>query len=185
MTDYNELEALRRRCDELEARHEVLKSVAAQAVARHEEAITVLAERTDRPAPDVALTRRVEQLEGDLQAELARRVQAAKPATTDRQHETLRGWVEAFFVNCYARSAHGDTKWCGRWDLHFEAVERLTALWYAWEDCWPGDKRERAVWFAQYADSIARDLMSPDGTFKGCTRDRHQQPIPLPSVRDS
>lgn len=176
-------EALRRRCDELEAKLLVLAKETSDRIAKHEQDLTMLTAAVDEPD---AMTRhhdkRIEAIEGDIKAEKERRVnEAAGLPPNGRQYRTLHSWVESFFVRVYARSPHGDTKWCAHWARHREAVERLTALWWAWEDCWPGNKRERAVWFKDYADSIVRDLMSPDGTFKGCTKDRHQKPTPLPS----
>lgn len=78
-------------------------------------------------------------------------------------------------------------RWCARWWDHPAALDRLTALWLAYEalhapepDGRPGTGPAR--WWREHADPALTVLTDPrNGPFAGCGPARHQLPPALPS----
>lgn len=73
------------------------------------------------------------------------------------------------------------SSWCAQWRAHPEAEAGVDALWRAWEVCQLDYGTGLAGWLANLAYPIMERLLDGEGTFKGCTRDKHE-PLgdPLP-----
>ena len=69
---------------------------------------------------------------------------------------------------------------------HPEAVVRLEAMWRAWEKMRREDPLAGiAKWFVEIGDPMMRELLDPDGPFKGCNETRHREKsedMSLPTV---
>ncbi len=98
------------------------------------------------------------------------------------QFETLDAFVEQFIAPTFERALNTTATWCPQWWRHDGAAVRLTALWLAWEHQHAtGEADGPAKWFAYYAGPIMREVMDPEGTFKGCSVEHgHKERRPHP-----
>lgn len=93
------------------------------------------------------------------------------------QFPTLDAFVTGLIALIYERATTAVTTWCPKWWMHDEAVLRLTALWQAWEQMHVSEgPLAAAKWLTWYADPIMGQLLSSEGTFKGCSVERGHQP---------
>jgi hypothetical protein len=108
-------------------------------------------------------------------------VEPARPPTTYRD---VRHFVTEYLVVMWARTVrdtdHG-FKWCPHWHEHPAAVERLTALWQAYEALHRDGGTGPSQWWTHHADPHHAALTSPDGPFARCGPGRHQRSPLLPS----
>ncbi len=97
-------------------------------------------------------------------------------------------WVADFLAVAYAREVRVNGAhhyWCSQWWRHPEALDRLDALWRAWEALRRDPATGPAVWWKDYADPLMTVLLSRDGPFGQCRGSRHAnanllvQPLPL------
>jgi hypothetical protein len=73
-------------------------------------------------------------------------------------------------------------RWCARWWDHPAALDRLTALWQAYEVLRAEGGTGPARWWREHADPTLTVLTDPrNGPFAGCGPHRHQLPPTLPS----
>ena len=95
---------------------------------------------------------------------------------------TLPDWVEQWLLPVYRRSINGHERaWCPQWWHHREAVNRLEAMWRAWEHLRLDAATGMSVWFRDHADHHMTILLDANGPFKGCDgrhSDRPLQPLP-------
>lgn len=64
------------------------------------------------------------------------------------------------FAPIYTRSIGGEYRWCSRWWDHAEAIERLEALWRAWETLRLDPALGMAVWYRDHVDHHLPLLLS-------------------------
>lgn len=75
-------------------------------------------------------------------------------------------------------------RWCAKWWDHPVALDRLTALWHAYEALHNEGGTGPARWWREHADPTLTALTDPrTGPFAGCGPQRHQLPPALPSDR--
>jgi len=97
-------------------------------------------------------------------------------ATASLLYESAAEWVEHYLSLVYWRRLGTRHTWCSQWWLHPEAVVRLEAMWRAWEKMRREDPMTGiARWFIDVCDPMMRELLDPDGPFKGCIETRHRQ----------
>jgi Domain of unknown function (DUF4913) len=90
-------------------------------------------------------------------------------------------WVTKHLLPTYLRQS-GPRTWCPQWWQHPEAVERLEALWRAWETLRLDATTGMSVWWRDHADHHLPILLSADGPFARCGGRSHQElPDPLPT----
>jgi hypothetical protein len=92
-------------------------------------------------------------------------------------------FVREYLAPTYCRSLEGSQRaWCPEWWRHAEAINRLEALWRAWEHLRLDPATGMSVWWRDHADHQMAALLAPDGPFKGCGTGRGHQPrsSPLP-----
>ncbi|MCU1633054.1 MAG: hypothetical protein JWM61_1706 [Micrococcaceae bacterium] len=98
----------------------------------------------------------------------------------------LEEFVTEFLVNQYQRPVESygraEFTWCASWWRHKEAVNRLNALWRAWEALRLDPTTGLANWWNNYADPTMAALFSGTGPFQGCTVAEHKpanKPLPI------
>ncbi|WP_330346633.1 DUF4913 domain-containing protein (plasmid) [Streptomyces europaeiscabiei] len=94
-------------------------------------------------------------------------------------------FVTDYLAPTYRRKINGSTAvWCPEWWRHPEALQRITAMWRAWENLRHDPALGLSTWFLQHADPHMRVLLNPDnGPFNGCSpKDGHslRPSLPLP-----
>lgn len=73
-----------------------------------------------------------------------------------------------YLRHTYARRITGtSTVWSSRWWKYDEPLQRIEALWRAWEHLRLDPATGLSVWFRDHADHHMRVLMDPDGAFAG------------------
>jgi hypothetical protein len=87
---------------------------------------------------------------------------------------SVEEWVEQYFLVVFARSTGGTLRWCDQWRTHAEAVLRLEALWRSWETLRLDPNLGMATWLTNFLDPQLGSLLHAQGTFGGCTADRHR-----------
>ncbi|WP_085528371.1 DUF4913 domain-containing protein [Kocuria massiliensis] len=95
---------------------------------------------------------------------------------SEEQPELFFSNVEEFvtkhLIPSYNRSIDGNTRfWCPQWWRHPEAVQRLEAIWRAWEHLRQDPSTGMSVWWRDHADYHLRVLMAGDGPFRACSVD--------------
>jgi Domain of unknown function (DUF4913) len=131
----------------------------------------------------------------DLEARVCRLEQAVRdlheaaeaPAPRRREvYDSLDAWVSGYFVVVAARQ-HGvpGARWCPRWAEHPPAVERLRALWRAWEALHHDPGTGMGTFLRDHLDHSLPLLLADHGPFAGCNTDRHTVTPPLPVVSGS
>ena len=109
---------------------------------------------------------------------------AALPLVYASADEWLREWMLPNW-----RPPLGELKyrWCSRWWLHPEAVNRVEALWRAWEHLRNEGLLGPSVWWRDHFTHHWGVLTSTDGPFAACKNGDHKQSEALwasPSVVD-
>lgn len=84
-------------------------------------------------------------------------------------------WVEDYLSVIYWRRLGSRHIWCPCWWAHPEAFVRIEGMWRAWEQMRQDDAAMGiSSWFTTVADPMMRELLDPDGPFKGCDPTRHR-----------
>ena len=81
-------------------------------------------------------------------------------------------WVTEFLLPTYVRYVTPNGQiltWCPSWWEHAEAIQRLEALWRAWEYLRLDSPLGMSIWWKDHADHHLPALLDPHGTFRGCT----------------
>lgn len=107
---------------------------------------------------------------------------SARTTTTPR-YPDVGAWVDEWLLTTYQRTLNGHRTWCARWREHPEAVQRLEAMWAAWQRS-HDDPIKLGAWWLTVADPHLAVLLDPDGPFSGCRAGenaRHRPPEPWPS----
>lgn len=89
-------------------------------------------------------------------------------------YPSVAAWMAGFLGPTWRRSfgngAH--STWCPSWWRHAEAVDRLTALWRAWERLRLVPDTGMDDWW-QRADYVMGVLTDTRGPFSGCSPEGH------------
>jgi hypothetical protein len=118
------------------------------------------------------------------------------PAGSSPLYPDTASWVVEWLCPRMEREITRTVEWCPRWRDHPEAVERLDALWEAWEFGRIGGGSWKSAWWLTHADRHLPRLCHPDtGPFGHChTRHRrdtkawssepapNEAPVPAPTT---
>ncbi len=109
---------------------------------------------------------------------------AAAGGPTPTMYPDVAAWVGDFLVVVYARPVDTQNRqqtfhWCRRWWTHPEALDRLEALWRAWEALRLDPGTGPAIWWKDYADPAMRALLDEHGPFGKCRNGLHVTPDKL------
>jgi hypothetical protein len=91
---------------------------------------------------------------------------------------TVHAWVDRHIAPLVRKTTTtgegGGIRWCRDWTRHFDAVERLTALYLAYQQ-FSADSAPawRSVFLRDHLDPHLATLTSPYGPFHACTPRRH------------
>lgn len=93
------------------------------------------------------------------------------------EYLSLVDWVELHLAHIVERRPRTDTgadvrspvRWCASWWRHPEAVDRLAALWHAWEALRQDPATGMATWWLSYFDLMWAALTSEYGPMARCT----------------
>lgn len=109
---------------------------------------------------------------------------AGDPVTPTAEwiYDSLVGWLDGFFFPVFERSVSASKQpWCAEWFQHPEAVQRLNALWRAWEDLRTQPGAEWSTWWTHHLDPHLRALCDVEtGTFSQCGSGHRTYAEPLP-----
>lgn len=89
----------------------------------------------------------------------------------------VEAWVSDTFSRLWARPITNTHRWCSQWFQHEEAVERLTALYVAWNEA--RQTGRKLAWWRD-ADATMQALTDAAGTFAACSERGHHPPQRLP-----
>ena len=80
-------------------------------------------------------------------------------------------WFEGWLAPVVRRPLKAGTYWCGQWQEHAEAVERLRAVWEAWEAARAEGGNAMSDWWTVHFDAHwAAPTDSAGGPFSACAR---------------
>lgn len=109
----------------------------------------------------------------------------AQDEDADSAPRLVYGNADEFFREylryVYRRRIDGRNRlWSRRWWAYDEALNRVEALWRAWEALRLDPATGMSVWWRDHADPHMSMLMSPDGPFQGCDDKTTAPNAPLP-----
>lgn len=105
---------------------------------------------------------------------------AGPPEPEERQprYPNLVTFVTDHLSPLVRRRASGGRAWCGQWWRHPEAVERLTALWHAWETLRHEGGTAMSDWWVHHFDPHFAVLSDAErGPFQACARGGHSDQL--------
>jgi hypothetical protein len=80
-------------------------------------------------------------------------------------------WFEGWLAPIVRRPLKAGTYWCGQWEQHAEAMERVRALWEAWEAARAEGGNAMSYWWTVHFDAHWAVLAdSVGGPFSACAR---------------
>ena len=80
-------------------------------------------------------------------------------------------WFEGWLAPVVRRPLKAGTYWCRQWQEHAEAVERVRALWEAWEAARAEGGNAMSYWWTVHFDAHWAALAdSAGGPFSACAR---------------
>ncbi len=92
-------------------------------------------------------------------------------------------WFEGWLAPTVRRPLKAGTYWCGQWQEHAEAVERVKAMWEAWEAARAEGGNAMSYWWTVHFDAHWAALAdSAGGSFSACAR-RGQHSTDLRALR--
>lgn len=113
---------------------------------------------------------------------------APKPPPPKPVYANADAWVRELFINLseFKMATHsGRTdgrRWCARWWAHPYALDRLEALWRAWEALRLDPGTGLSVWYRDHFTQAIDELMAAEGPFHRCGPDGHNALPPLDVV---
>jgi hypothetical protein len=111
-----------------------------------------------------------------------KRAETNEPLDVPAHFVSVEDFVANFLVPVIERRLSGGRTWCPKWWKHPEAVNRLWALWRAYEHFVATGGSAMSAWWVYHVDSHLPQLMAEDGPFWQC-RDGHTDGLsPLPQV---
>jgi hypothetical protein len=93
----------------------------------------------------------------------------------------LGSWVTGYYCTIFARRLSATTRWCARWNEHYEVAVRMEALWRTWELARLRDELGIAEWLRCELDHHAPIIHASDGPFAGCVDGEHRSPVSYPT----
>lgn len=110
-----------------------------------------------------------------------------EPAADGPRFPDVYAFVGEYLAKVWARTIRDPDnafRWCPHWHEHPVALDRLTALWRAYETLHgpAGGEEGPSRWWLDHADPTRAALCAPDGPFARCSANRHQIPPSLPTV---
>ncbi len=104
--------------------------------------------------------------------------------------EQLRAWVATAVAPrvraTHQTKKHRQVRWCRRWWLHWEAEERLTALYLVYHELSAsGDPGWRSVYLRDHLDHHLVELTHPLGPLHACSPGEHHDAEPLGQLDDT
>lgn len=84
------------------------------------------------------------------------------------RYPSLEAWVEQYLLPTHTHRLGSETRWCASWWAHSEALERLDALWMAWEETRVQTRGSMSSWWIQHCRPHMAALTDPDGPFHRC-----------------
>jgi hypothetical protein len=106
------------------------------------------------------------------------------PPAPSTEYATVESFVTDHLAVLIQRKLEGTITWCPQWQEHPEAVDRLTALWTAWE-AMRHSPIGHSSWWLDHADPHLTVLMDANhGPFVHCSPEkghRGERYSPLPS----
>ncbi len=111
-----------------------------------------------------------------------KRAETFEPLDVPAHFVSVEDFVANFLVPVVERRLSGGRTWCPKWWKHPEAVNRLWALWRAYEHFVATGGSAMSAWWVYHVDSHLPQLMAEDGPFWEC-RDGHSDGLsPLPHL---
>jgi hypothetical protein len=105
--------------------------------------------------------------------------------TPEARYPDVHAFVGEYLCPRWARVVRDPDnafRWCARWWDHPVALDRLAALWQAYESMHAEGGTGPARWWREHADPTLTVLTDPrSGPFAGCGPHRHQLSPALPS----
>lgn len=102
--------------------------------------------------------------------------QGATRSTSDGSrlvYGSVDEWMRKYWRHTYRRRVSGrgggTGRWRARWWESDEAVQRLEAIWRAWEVARVERPPAMSAWWLNHADAHMRELLAVDGPFAGST----------------
>ncbi|PXY16644.1 hypothetical protein BAY60_36070 (plasmid) [Prauserella muralis] len=96
----------------------------------------------------------------------------------------VEAWVTDWFAQIIRRPRIKGWRWCPQWWQHPEAIDRLEALWRAWEALRLDGTTGMSVWWRDHCDPHLAALTDQDRSpFKQCSEERghvgEDEPLPV------
>lgn len=99
----------------------------------------------------------------------------------DPVYDRLEDWIEEYFLPMFCRPLGGALRWCPLWNLHPEAVTRLTACWRSWESLRTEPATGISEWLRDHLDYHLSVLTDQRGPFYQCSAEGgHLEPKAFP-----
>jgi hypothetical protein len=106
----------------------------------------------------------------------------------ERKHEqpfqtyypSMPAWVAGYLADVIRRPERPNRVWCPQWWQHDEAIDRLEALWRAWEHLRLDGTTGMSIWWRDHADHHLDKLCDSDGPFSRCRKGHVGEHDPLP-----
>lgn len=100
-------------------------------------------------------------------------LEAVPDAAQGVAYDSVESFVRDHVAVLVQRKLQGSVTWCPQWYLHPEAVDRLTALWRAWEELHDAPNAGLSRWWLNHADPHLAVLMDRlAGPFVYCSPDK-------------
>ncbi len=95
-------------------------------------------------------------------------------------YPSMPAWVAGYLADAIRRPEQPSRVWCPQWWAHREAVDRLEALWRAWEHLRLDGTTGMSIWWRDHADHHLDKLCDSDGPFSRCRKGHVGENNPLP-----
>lgn len=97
------------------------------------------------------------------------------PPAAQPLYPSVAAWYAGYLAPAWRRNFGngGHLTWCPTWWRHAEAVDRLRALWRAYEHLRLDGATGMAVWWRDYCDPCMAVLTDTGGPFANCSPDGH------------
>lgn len=142
----------------------------------HEQVAKGIESLRDDPSVEAAIRQRIDAIVSEAVDDL-------NPSQPDQHFSSVYEFVTEFLAKMYpfVESRQRDVRWSPRWWAFPEAVARLSALWYRFEQLKQAEPATYLETFLRvHADYHMRYLMSEDSIFDAVKRD-FEPSIPLPT----
>jgi hypothetical protein len=90
------------------------------------------------------------------------------------QYTTLLDWMDGWFFRVAFRLPRDGRCWCDEWWRHRYAIERLSALWLAWEMMYKSPQERSSWWIYHFEPHFAAITSQTTGPFRDCDK-KHEE----------